>query len=93
MSAAAVELPVTVTDVSGQKKFRVASIPRGATVREFVQSLRERMGLVRNDVQGQPLQWAARLEREGRNLNESELVSDALQPEDEIVLAPRINAG
>jgi len=50
------------------------------------------MGLVREDVGGRPLEWQMRLEREGRHLNDSELVVDALQPQDEIRVLPKIHA-
>jgi len=93
MSAEAMAFNLTANDVTGQKKLRVASVPNETTVRELVQGLLARMGLVKTDVAGQPLQYQARLEREGRHLNDSELVTDALQPDDEITLQPRINAG
>ena len=93
MSAATMPLHLTAQDVTGQKKVKVSSVPAEATVRELVHGLLARMGLVRQDLAGQPLEYRARLEREGRHLNDSELVSDALQPDDEIVLQPKINAG
>ena len=93
MSAATMPLHLTAQDVTGQKKVKVSSVPAEATVRELVHGLLARMGLVRQDLAGQPLEYRARLEREGRHLNDSELVSDALQPDDEIVLQPKIIAG
>jgi hypothetical protein len=52
-----------------------------------------RLRLVDKDQDGRPLQFRARLDREGRHLHDSELVSDALRPDDELVLHPKINAG
>ena len=80
-------------DVSGQKKVRVSDVSGDSTVRELVRGLLTRMRLVDKDVGGRPIEYRARLEREGRHLHDSELVSDALQPDDQIVLQPKINAG
>jgi hypothetical protein len=46
-----------------------------------------------DQVRGQPIVYTARLNREGRQLNASERVGDALVEQDEIVLAPSIDAG
>ena len=80
-------------DVSGQKKVRVSDVSGDSTVRELVRGLLTRMRLVDKDVGGRPIEYRARLEREGRHLHDSELVSDALQSDDQIVLQPKINAG
>ena len=80
-------------DVSGQKKVRVSDVSGDSTVRELVRSLLARMRLMDKDVNGRPIEYRARLEREGRHLHDSELVSDALQSDDQIVLQPKINAG
>jgi len=84
---------IEATDVTGQKRMKVPSVPRGATVGELVRGLLAKMGLVQADARGESLQYRARLEREGRHLNESELVGDALRPDDRISLHPHINAG
>ncbi len=80
-------------DVSGQKKVRVSDVSGDSTVRELVRGLLARMRLMDKDVNGRPIEYRARLEREGRHLHDSELVSDALQSDDQIVLQPKINAG
>jgi len=72
---------------------RVSDVSSDSTVRELVQGLLARMRLVDKDVEGRPIEYRARLEREGRHLHDSELVGDALLPDDEIVLQPKINAG
>ena len=80
-------------DVTGQKKVRMSDVSGDSTVRDLVQGLLKTMHLNRKDVAGRPIEYRARLEREGRHLHDSELVSDALQSEDEITLQPKINAG
>jgi len=81
-------------DVSRQKLVSVDDVPTDATVGELVEGLlSSRMNLPRSDVEGRPLNYHARLEREGRHLHAAERVGDALQDEDEIVLQPNIQAG
>jgi len=87
-------LTLCVTDVTGQKKMkiRVASGDSETTVGELVDSLLPRMGLpVMAD--GRPLSYSARLEREGRHLQGTERVAEALRDDDELLLSPSINAG
>ena len=91
--AAAMTLGLRVSDVSGQKAVRASAVPSTFTIGELVQGLIERMGLARNDVEGRPLNYQARLDREGRHLNGRETVGDALREDDEIVLTPNIDAG
>jgi len=80
-------------DVTGQKKVRASDVSRDSTVRDLVQGLLEKMRLTNKDAAGHPIEYRARLEREGRHLHDSELVGDALQADDQIVLQPKINAG
>jgi hypothetical protein len=86
-------IALTVSDVSGQKVFRVPKAPPEATVGELVHSLLSQMNLPANDTNGQPLAYAARLEREGRHLNAAERVGDALEAGDKLMLQPNIDAG
>ena len=51
------------------------------------------MGLVDMDVEGRPLTYHARLEREGRHLHGAEILSDVVQTGDKIVMQPVIMAG
>ena len=90
--AAAMSVDIRARDVTGQKHFKV-SADMEATVGEMVKSLLARMSLVSSDGDGRPLEYRARLEREGRQLHGSELVRDVLEPDDELVLTPQINAG
>jgi len=81
-------------DVSRQKLVRVDEVPPDATVGEMVQGLLGGgMNLPQTDAEGRPLNYHARLEREGRHLHASERVGDVLQKDDEIVLQPNIQAG
>ncbi len=91
--AAAMTLGLRVSDVSGQKSARASAVPLSSTIGELVQGLLAKMGLARNDADGRPLQYYARLEREGRHLNGSELVGDSLEDDDELTLTPNIEAG
>lgn len=86
-------IELRVSDVSGQKTFDVRNVPQDSTVGEFIQSLLAEMSLPRNDAVGRPLTYHARLEREGRHLNASELLGDAVLDRDSITLAPDIEAG
>ncbi len=86
-------MDLTATDVSGHKRVSVRGVSGEATVRELVNGLLAKMGLGQRDVSGQPIQYRALLEREGRHLFDSEIVGDALDPDDKITLQPKINAG
>ncbi|HVO28047.1 MAG TPA: hypothetical protein VMW56_30955 [Candidatus Margulisiibacteriota bacterium] len=91
--AAAMTLGLKVSDVSGQKAVRATAVPLTSTIGELVQGLLAKLGLARHDAEGRPLHYHARLEREGRHLNGSELVGDSVQDGDELTLAPNIEAG
>ena len=84
---------LTVSDISGQKIFRVPKAPPDATVGELVRTLLSQMNLPANDPNGQPLAYQARLQRDGRHLNASELVGETLETGDQIQLLPNIDAG
>jgi hypothetical protein len=90
---AAASVDLFAHDVTGQKRARASNVSTDSTVRDLVQGLLEKMRLHEKDVTGHPIEYRARLEREGRHLHDSELVGDALLPDDEIVLHPKINAG
>ncbi|MGB6719789.1 MAG: hypothetical protein WBE72_03260 [Terracidiphilus sp.] len=87
------EIPLEISDVSGQKVFSVANAPTGNTVGELVHEMIGKMNLPRNDSSGAPLAYQARSEREGRHLNASERIGDALQRGDRLTLQPNIDAG
>ena len=86
-------ISLRIRDASHQKRAR-ADAPTDASVGELVQGLvKSRMRLPEHDPEGRPLNYHARLEREGRHLHASERVGDALKEDDEIVLQPNIQAG
>jgi hypothetical protein len=86
-------LDLEVTDVSGQKSIRVADLASDATVGELIKASLSEMSLPQNDVAGRPLVYHALLEREGRHLQGAEIVSEAIQPGDKVVLQPNVDAG
>jgi len=86
-------LDISATDVTGQNEVRVNSLDREMTVGELLEALVPRMKLPQLGNGGRPLSYQARLEREGRHLHASEVVGDALQPSDRIMLQPTIEAG
>ena len=83
---------IEARDVSGQKVVRVGRVPTDRTVGELVYSLLEKMELPVNR-NGEQITYHARLDREGRALNNSEFCGDALQNKDKITIQPRITAG
>lgn len=86
-------LDVEVTDVSGQKSIRVADLAADATVGELIRASLSEMSLPENDSTGRPLAYHALLEREGRHLHGSEIVSEAVRTGDRVVLQPNVDAG
>jgi hypothetical protein len=93
METATTTVGLRASDVTGQKRVRASAVPGDLTVGELVQGLIERMQLAPNDADGRPLDYQARLEREGRHLLASETVADALRDDDELVITPSIDAG
>lgn len=92
--APAKPLTLRVSDVTGQKLMRVR-IPAGdkeTTVNELIENMRGRMQL-QKEANGRALTYSARLEREGRHLQGSERVADAVREDDLLVLSPSIDAG
>jgi hypothetical protein len=87
------QLSLEISDVSGQKVFTVANVPADGTVGELVHEMLGKMDLPRNDAGGAALAYQARLEREGRHLNASERIGDALERGDRLTLQPNIDAG
>ncbi len=87
------EIELEISDVSGQKLFKVANAPVNNSVGELIHEMIGKMNLPRNDASGAPLTYQARLEREGRHLNASERIGDALEANDRLTLQPNIDAG
>jgi hypothetical protein len=87
------EIEVEISDVSGQKRFKVTNAPVDNSVGELIHEMIGKMNLPRNDPSGAPLTYQARLEREGRHLNAAEKIGDALEANDRLTLQPNIDAG
>ena len=87
------DVKLRVSDVSGQKVAYIPTVPPDATVGEVIDAARGQMKLPTHDNDGRPLVYHARLEREGRHLHASELVGDALETGDKVILQPNIDAG
>ena len=84
---------IRVSDVTGQNQVAIDELPSDSTIGEMLEGLVPQMRLPRNDSNGRPLTYHARLEREGRHLNRSERVSEALKESDRLTLQPNIDAG
>ena len=86
------DLRVHASDVTGQRS-KLTRAPRNATVGEWIQTLIGELPLKRKDDSGQPRVYRAQLERNGRQLNPSELVGEVLEEGDHVVLQPNVDAG
>ena len=84
-------LSLEVSDM--QRDFRLKDIPLTSTVSELISAAIPRMNLPSKDDSGSPVCYRARHEREGRHLNDSEIVGDALKNDDRVVFEPNIEAG
>ncbi|MGQ0701890.1 MAG: hypothetical protein ACT4PM_02005 [Gemmatimonadales bacterium] len=82
-----------VSDVSGQKRMTVDEVAEGSTIGELVEQFLAELDLKREDAEGRPLTYHARLDREGRHLHAAERAGDVLQAGDQVVLQPNIDAG
>lgn len=91
--ADAATLDISVSDATGQKVSKASAVPADGTVGELISGLVQEMRLPMNDSSGRPLTYHARLEREGRHLNASEVIGDALETNDRIRLMPNVDAG
>ena len=86
-------LEVQATDVTGQKRVRAKRVRMESTMRELVEDLLPRLQLPTQDSSGRPLTYHARLDREGRHVHASEVVGEALLPNDTLTLQPNVDAG
>ena len=84
---------VRFSDVTGQKLIAVSDVALDLSVGELLDGILPRMQLPSRDSSGRALEWSARLSRDGRHLNRSELAGDALRDDDEVQIAPNIDAG
>ncbi len=86
-------LEVTATDISRQKRIRAKKVRWESTMADLVQDLLPRLHLPAQDADGRPLNYHARLDREGRHVHSSEVVGQALRQADEITIQPDVVAG
>jgi hypothetical protein len=86
-------LKIHATDVTGQKNWNAEEVPVNSTISDMIGTLVPKLGLLNTDFEGRPLTYHALLEREGRHLNGSEIVQEALREADRIVLQPNVDAG
>ena len=82
-----------VSDVSAQKMANVRDVPEDSTVGELVRGLLAELDLPQNDVEGRPLTYGVRRQRDGQYLHTGERVGEALRTGDWIMLQPSIDAG
>ena len=80
-------IAIRASDVSGQKIVNIPNTSPDETVGELLKVLVSKLNLPENEP------YQIHLQREGRHLNASERVADALQSGDQIVLQPNISAG
>ncbi len=85
-------IDLEVVDVTGQRRARLRNYARDARVRDLIRDLVDRLGLNRSNGTGAPVVYRGRLERESRHLHDSEIVGEAIQPQDVIRLLPDIEA-
>jgi hypothetical protein len=82
-----------VSDVSSQKMAKIRNVPQDSTIGELVRGLLADLNVPQNDVEGRPLTYGVRRQRDGQYLHASERVGDALLSGDSIMLQPSIDAG
>jgi hypothetical protein len=89
------KLDILASDVTGQTVVNVGidAGDREMSVGELLDGLVPRMKLPRLGNGGRPLTYHARLEREGRHLHATEVVGEALQSKDRLMIQPTIEAG
>jgi hypothetical protein len=84
---------VEFSDTSGQKMVRARGLPADCTIGEAINGVLSDLNLPPNDSDGRPIAYQGLHDREGRHLDSSETVGEALQSGDRVVLQPNIDAG
>jgi len=85
-------MTVHVQDATGQRQCTMRDLPRDASWGEVMKVALSNLKLPKSSA-GQDTIWTGRLEREGRHLHSSEVIADALQDDDRVVLQPETTAG
>jgi hypothetical protein len=86
-------IEVEVSDVSSQKRAKVRDVPSDSTVGELVRGLLAELRMPETDVEGRPLTYGVRRQRDGQHIHGSQLVAEALKTGDHILLQPSVEAG
>lgn len=87
------EIPLVVSDATGQKVISAENYPGTDTIGQLIQKMIPKLNLQKNDPSGAPVVYHARSEAQGRSLNASERVLDAVKPHDRLTLRPNVDAG
>ena len=83
------KITLHLQDATGQREFVARDVPMDASWGETLKSIVANMNLPSNT----PAEWQGKLEREGRHIHSTEIVGDALEEGDRIVLQPKAEAG
>ena len=86
-------IDITAQDITGQKHAEAKNVSVHAKIQEVVERLLRDLDLPATNGTGEKHTYRARLKREQRMLAEQEIVADALEPADHLVIAPYIKAG
>lgn len=87
-------MTVNFSHISAQRKFTARNVSPDASFREVRDRVVDEMGLDTNGSNGNGADaWSGLLLREGRHINPSERIGDAVQDGDQVELAPEIHAG
>ncbi|MEQ1850309.1 MAG: hypothetical protein ABMA01_01830 [Chthoniobacteraceae bacterium] len=84
---------ILFSKVNGEQPVAVSDVAIDINLGELLDAVVPRMNLQKHDSSGRPLEWSARLSREGRTVFRNEVVGETLRDEDELVLAPNVDAG
>ncbi|MHC5109536.1 MAG: hypothetical protein ACYTHJ_06620 [Planctomycetota bacterium] len=83
---------VELKDLSGQRRLRM-DVPGSASVGEMVEAAREELNLADVDGAGRRVVYRAHAESRQVHLRASDLVGEAVQPDEQIVLQRDVHAG
>lgn len=76
-----------------RKSFKLQGVPSTATVGELITDAVKKMKMQSRDENGSPISYKVRLDREGRHLNNSEMLGDVCKDDDRLEFEPDIEAG
>ena len=85
-------LTITAQDITGQRVNRFEEVSPDGRISEFAEDILDIMDEPR-EIDGRPMSYMLRLDREGRLLGGSERIGDALMTDDKVVVMPNVTAG